>query len=141
MLNKLFKSKATRQKIFYLLSMLCGLSGIVFLVLSSFNKAIVFYYTPSEITPSIQEKKRLRVGGKVKKDSLKTPSPLTYEFILEDEKASVTVKYEGITPDLFKEDHYAIAEGYYNLNHHVFYADTVLAKHDETYKPQNLKKP
>jgi cytochrome c-type biogenesis protein CcmE len=57
------------------------------------------------------------------------------KFEITDGNVSVPVAYQGILPDLFREGQGVISEGSLDAGG-VFRADTVLAKHDETYMPK-----
>src|SRR5690606_33408199 len=78
---------------------------------------------------------RIRAGGLVETGSLKrTRDSLALRFSITDRNRSITVRYEGILPDLFREDQGIVVLG--SLDHDgVLHADEVLAKHDETYMP------
>ena len=99
----------------------------------------MYFLTPSEIFSKEEVKKneRMRIGGMVKKDSLKI-NQREIEFIITDKKNEIIVKYSGAIPNLFVEGKGVIAEG--NLkDKNFFVADKILAKHDENYLPPNLK--
>jgi cytochrome c-type biogenesis protein CcmE len=61
------------------------------------------------------------------------------EFTVTDTLASVPVSYDGALPDLFREGQGVVAEGRLTAGG-LFEADTVLAKHDETYMPPEVAK-
>lgn len=107
------------------------------LILTAFEDNIVFFYSPTELA----EKKpgpgeRLRIGGLVKAGSLDRPGDGVVGFTITDTARSVTVRYRGILPDLFREGQGVVAEGH--LRSGVFLADEVLAKHDENYMPPEV---
>jgi cytochrome c-type biogenesis protein CcmE len=126
----------TRQKrIWFVLLGLFSLSIGAALLLSAFKQSLVFFFTPSQIAANEAPLDRnLRIGGLVEKGSLThEPENLTSRFLVTDTIHSIPVVYKGILPDLFKEGRGCVAQG--KLVDGVFYADVVLAKHDENYMP------
>jgi cytochrome c-type biogenesis protein CcmE len=85
----------------------------------------------------IQAGKRFRLGGLVQPGSLVRGDNLTVTFRVADGSATLPVSYKGILPDLFREGQGVVAEGALEPSG-VFRADTVLAKHDETYMPKDV---
>ena len=112
------------------------LGGAAMLASFALRDNIVFFVTPSQMTPSHMEAKRLRVGGLVAKDSVSIAGTVT-RFTITDETASLVVNYEGALPDLFREGQGIVAEG--RMSNTILIADTVLAKHDENYIPREIK--
>ena len=85
-------------------------------------------------------KKTIRGGGLVVHDSVvRDQESLKVSFKITDGVGVVTVVYEGILPDLFKEGQGIVALGKLN-NHKNFIAQEVLAKHDENYMPPEVQK-
>jgi cytochrome c-type biogenesis protein CcmE len=108
------------------------------LVLYSLRDSIVFFSTPSMAAEQhIAPGKRFRLGGLVQPGSLKRGDNLAVTFEVADSTAKLPVAYKGILPDLFREGQGVVAEGSLD-NTGVFRADTVLAKHDETYMPKEV---
>ena len=108
------------------------------LVLYALNDSIVLFYTPSEaLTRNIAEGQRFRLGGLVEKGSLKHGADEGVSFIVTDTDKTMAVSYRGQLPDLFREGQGVVAEGRLGPGG-VFRADTVLAKHDETYMPKEV---
>ena len=108
------------------------------LVLNAMRDSIVFFSTPSLIAEKhIGPGKRFRLGGLVQQGSLVRGDNLAVNFSVADGSASLLVSYKGILPDLFREGQGVIAEGALDPTG-VFRADTVLAKHDETYMPKEV---
>jgi cytochrome c-type biogenesis protein CcmE len=97
-----------------------------------------YFYTPADIVAGKAEPGRfIRLGGMVERGSVqRQPDGVTIRFVLTDGKAATPVVYRGITPDLFREGSGAVAEG--RMQGTTFLADTILAKHDERYKPPEL---
>src|SRR3954467_772278 len=108
------------------------------LVLNALRDSIVFFSTPSMAAEKhIAPGKRFRLGGLVENGSLKRGDNLAVSFTVSDGSARLPVTYKGILPDLFREGQGVVAEGSLDQTG-VFNADTVLAKHDETYMPKDV---
>ena len=135
MLQKKVKKRA------YLLAVILTASVIsIFLILSSLNKNILYFKSPTEIKNSqdVDFNKKLRVGGMVKKDTLKINEE-EIKFIITDFKNEIKVSFRGTVPNLFSEGKGVVAEGKLQ-DKKFFIADRILAKHDENYMPPELKK-
>jgi cytochrome c-type biogenesis protein CcmE len=108
------------------------------LVLNAMRDSIVFFSTPVMVAEKhIAPGKRFRLGGLVEKGSLVRGDNLTVSFKVSDGNATLPVSYKGLLPDLFREGQGIVAEGALDPSG-VFKADTVLAKHDETYMPKEV---
>ncbi|WFU78627.1 cytochrome c maturation protein CcmE [Bradyrhizobium sp. CIAT3101] len=108
------------------------------LVLNALRDSIVFFSTPTMVAEKhVQPGKRFRLGGLVQPGSLQRGDNLAVTFEVADGGAKLPVAYKGILPDLFREGQGVVAEGALDANG-VFKADTVLAKHDETYMPKDV---
>ncbi|GIQ73839.1 cytochrome c maturation protein CcmE [Bradyrhizobium sp. RD5-C2] len=108
------------------------------LVLNALRDSIVFFSTPSMVAEKhLGPGKRFRLGGLVEQGSLKRGDNLAVTFTVGDGGAMLPVAYKGILPDLFREGQGVVAEGALDADG-VFRADTVLAKHDETYMPKDV---
>jgi cytochrome c-type biogenesis protein CcmE len=108
------------------------------LVLNALNGSIVFFNSPTDIREKqIAVGTRIRVGGLVKDGSVQRGDNLRIRFEVTDGKSDVPVKFQGIVPDLFREGQGVVAEGALD-SAGIFKADTVLAKHDETYMPKEV---
>src|SRR6476620_496594 len=109
------------------------------LVLNAMRDSIVFFSTPAMVAEKhIQAGKRFRLGGLVQPESLVRGDNLAVTFSVADGSATtLPVSYNGILPDLFREGQGVVAEGALDSSG-VFKADTVLAKHDETYMPKDV---
>ena len=99
-----------------------------------------YFYVPSQIAADpLAPGQDVRLGGMVEAGSIETqPDGVTIEFVVGDGKARVPVRYAGIVPDLFVENSGVVAEGRLQANG-TFYAQTLLAKHDENYVPRELE--
>ena len=108
------------------------------LVLYALNDSIVFFYTPSEaLARHVAEGQRFRLGGLVEKGSVRHDSNDAVTFTVTDRDRAMAVSYQGQLPDLFREGQGVVAEGRLGTGG-VFQADSVLAKHDETYMPKEV---
>lgn len=116
------------------------LSIAAILMLFAFQQSIVFFHTPSDVAENkIAPGARFRLGGLVKQGSVVRGAGTHVEFAVTDTLQTVPVTYEGILPDLFREGQGVVAEGMIGTDGR-FVADTVLAKHDETYMPPEVAK-
>ena len=135
MLQKKVKKRAS------LLAFILAASVIsIFLILNSLNKNILYFKSPTEIKNSqdVDFDKKLRVGGMVKKDTIKINEE-EVKFIITDFKNEIKVSFRGTVPNLFSEGKGVVAEGKLQ-DKKFFIADRILAKHDENYMPPELKK-
>ena len=108
------------------------------IALYALSDAIVFFYTPSEVaTKQVQPGQRIRLGGLVENGSLVRGPDATVSFVVTDMTKTLAVAYRGQLPDLFREGQGVVAEGSLDATG-IFQADTVLAKHDETYMPKDV---
>ena len=134
MLPKKVKKRASLLAIFLFVSVLS-----IFLILSALNKNILYFNSPSDIrsNPNINYDKKIRVGGMVKKNTLKITDQEII-FIITDFKNEIRVSFKGTVPNLFAEGKGVVAEGKLQ-DKKFFIADRILAKHDENYMPPELK--
>ena len=136
--------KPKNKRLSLIIATLTALAASVALILVAFEDNVVFFYSPSDLVkkrPGPTQK--LRIGGLVKKDSIKRKPGMTeVSFEVTDLNNSVQVVFQGILPDLFREEQGVVAEGIYREQ--LFYATQILAKHDEQYMPpevaESLKK-
>jgi len=116
------------------------LSLAVLLVAIALRDTIVFFHTPKEVAEKqIPPGKRIRLGGLVAEGSVKRGIGTSVEFAITDTVKTIPVVYAGILPDLFREGQGVVAEGKLEPSGRLL-ADTVLAKHDETYMPPEVAK-
>jgi cytochrome c-type biogenesis protein CcmE len=110
----------------------------VALVLGALKESIVFFNSPTDVVEKhIKRGTRIRVGGLVKQGSVWRGDSLAVRFEVTDGKSTVQVDYRGLLPDLFREGQGVVAEGALDPGG-IFRADSVLAKHDETYMPKDV---
>ena len=108
------------------------------LVLFALKDSIVFFNSPTDVVEKhIAPGSRIRLGGLVKPGTLVRGDNLQVSFEVTDGNKSVPVSYTGILPDLFREGQGVVTEGALNTAG-TFKADSVLAKHDETYMPKEV---
>ena len=108
------------------------------LVLFALRDSIVFFNSPTDVVEKhIAPGSRIRLGGLVKPGTLVRGDNLQVSFEVTDGNKSVPVSYTGILPDLFREGQGVVTEGALNAAG-TFKADSVLAKHDETYMPKEV---
>lgn len=123
--------------------MLIGAAGAVLflaagLVLVAMRDTIVFFYGPTEIAQkNVAPGTRMRLGGLVEKGSVQRGPGQRVAFSVTDGTTAMRVAYEGLLPDLFREGQGVVTEGVFEGAGR-FRADSVLAKHDETYMPREV---
>ena len=128
--------KRRHKRIAFIVAGLVGLGAAAGLVLSAFQNNLVFFFSPTQVAAKQAPVGRtFRVGGLVEQGTLKRDNDgLTARFTITDTAKTIPVVYKGILPDLFKEGRGCVAQGHVGSDG-VFYADQVLAKHDENYMP------
>ena len=119
-----------------------GTSGLVLatalgLVLFAMRDTIVFFRAPTEVLASGKVGTRIRLGGLVETGSVRRGPDQIVEFAITDGAASIPVRYKGLLPDLFREGQGVVTEGALAAPGQ-FVAETVLARHDETYMPREV---
>ncbi len=131
---------ARKKRLSLIVLLVVGVALAATFMLQAFNENVMFFYTPSEIKEGKAPTNRpFRMGGMVVEGSVIRPEKGVWvQFDLTDTKKVVTVKYEGILPDLFREGQGIIANGTLDENG-VIIADEVLAKHDENYMSPEIK--
>jgi|TARA_B100001093_G_scaffold384854_1_gene370654 cytochrome c-type biogenesis protein CcmE len=110
----------------------------VFLILKSLEENVVYFQSPSDVKVlSELDKKKIRIGGMVKKNSISITAN-EIKFIITDFKNEINVSYTGAVPNLFEEEKGVVAEGFLK-DRNFFSATKILAKHDENYMPPEVK--
>jgi len=143
-----------------------AIAGFVIVILNTFQENLMYYITPSQALEKFfldPTKNRFRLGGLVLEGSVHHFKNSTeMEFVVTDLANEILVRYRGALPDLFREGHSVVAEGFVrpfdlypgNLatgaDQHAsltakakesgcyFAAIEVLAKHDEKYMPKEV---
>jgi len=130
--------RKVKLRFFFVLLILASLILSVFLVLKSLEENVVYFQSPTEIQvlPEI-DRKKIRVGGMVKMDSISIEAK-KIKFIITDFKNEINVVYSGAVPNLFNEGKGVVAEGFLK-DKNFFLATKILAKHDENYMPPEVK--
>jgi cytochrome c-type biogenesis protein CcmE len=110
------------------------------LVMVALRDKVVFFHSPSDVVEKkVPAGQRFRLGGLVQAGSVKRGGGVKVEFAVTDTLRTIPVTYDGILPDLFREGQGVVTEGRLDATGR-FTADTVLAKHDETYMPPEVAK-
>jgi cytochrome c-type biogenesis protein CcmE len=128
-----------RKRLMIILLSIAGIGIAAALILTAFEKNLMYFYSPSEVALGEAPTNRpFRLGGMVVEGSvLRPPEGLSVWFTLTDFNEERVVYYEGILPDLFREGQGIVANGQMN-DSGVFVASEVLAKHDENYMPPEV---
>ena len=131
--------KKVKLRILFLFLLLASIILAVYLILKSLEENVVYFISPTEIKnlPEIDNKKRIRIGGMVKEETIKL-SQNEISFVITDFKNEINVIYSGAVPNLFSEGKGVVAEGYLK-DRSFFNAKKILAKHDENYMPPEVK--
>ena len=131
--------KKVKLRLLFLSFIFLIVSLSVFLILKSLEENVVYFISPTEIKnlSKIDDKKRIRVGGMVKDQSIQM-SQNEINFVITDFKNEINVIYSGAIPNLFSEGKGVVAEGYLK-DRSFFDAKKILAKHDENYMPPEVK--
>ena len=132
--------KARTARLYFIAIGIFFLNILFFLFVKTFNENLLFYRSPSQISQNeFPENYIFRMGGVVVDNSLiKSKTTTDIEFKITDFEKNITVRYQGILPDLFREGQGVVVRGKLMKNG-IFIAEEVLAKHDETYMPPELK--
>ena len=131
--------KKVKLRFLFLALILLSVILSVFLILQSLKDNVVYFQSPSEIKNLIEiDKKKIRVGGMVKEQSININSK-EVKFIITDFKNEINVTYSGAVPNLFAEGKGVVAEGFLKDKNY-FLATKILAKHDENYMPPEVNK-
>ena len=131
--------KKVKLRFLFLVLIITTVILTVFLILQSLKENVVYFQSPSEIKSLTElDKKKIRVGGMVKEQSIFITSN-EVNFIITDFKNEINVIYSGAVPNLFAEGKGVVAEGYLKDKNY-FSAIKILAKHDENYMPPEVKK-
>ena len=130
--------RKVKLRFLFILLILLTIILSVFLILKSLEENVVYFQSPSEIKVLSEiDKKKIRVGGMVKENSINIKSK-EIKFIITDLKNEINVVYSGVVPNLFSEGKGVVAEGFLK-DKNFFLATKILAKHDENYMPPEVK--
>ena len=130
-----------KKRLTFVLAIVLAASVGIGLMVYALSSNINMFYEPERVAKGeAPVNQTIRVGGMVLKDSVqRDPNTLEVAFTLTDYVAEVSVRYTGILPDLFDEEEGAVATGKLQADG-IFYAEQVLAKHDENYMPPEVAK-
>jgi cytochrome c-type biogenesis protein CcmE len=130
-----------QRRLALVVGILAGVSVAALLAMRAFEDNVMFFFDPSQVaTGEAPVDKRFRLGGMVRPGTVqRTPGSLEMSFIVTDFKRDVPVRYEGVVPDLFRENQGVVAHGRLGKDG-TFVADEILAKHDENYMPPEVAK-
>ena len=130
--------RKVKLRFFFITLILITLTLSIYLILKSLEENVVYFQSPSEIQNIAEfEKKKIRIGGMVKKNSILMNNN-EINFIITDFKNEINVVYSGAVPNLFEEEKGVVAEGFLK-DRNFFLASKILAKHDENYMPPEVK--
>jgi cytochrome c-type biogenesis protein CcmE len=128
-----------KQRRLVLIGSAVAVLGIaVALILNALRDSIVFFNSPSDVVEKhVPAGTRIRLGGLVKNGSVVRGNNMAVRFEVTDGKNGIPVNYQGVLPDMFREGQGVVAEGALDAGGS-FKADSILAKHDETYMPKEV---
>jgi cytochrome c-type biogenesis protein CcmE len=129
--------KKVKLRAFFVLLIFLSLVLTIFLVFKALEENVIYFKSPTEVKnlPELETKK-IRVGGMVKKNSIKT-NDSEINFIITDFKNELVVSFKGSVPNLFEEGKGVVAEGFLKDRSYLK-AVKILAKHDENYMPPEV---
>ena len=131
--------KKVKFRALFIFLILISLVLTVFLVVKSLEENVVYFKSPTDIKNlnEIKNAQKIRVGGMVKKNSIKINDKEIF-FVITDFKNELLVNFNGSVPNLFEEGKGVVAEGFLK-DKSFLNADKILAKHDENYMPPEVK--
>src|SRR3970282_441940 len=127
-----------RRRLIWVLALVAAAGIATALVATALQRNVAYLYTPSEVLRGeAGEQARFRLGGMVAENSFaRADGSMDSQFRVTDGDAEMTVVYTGILPDLFREKQAVVATG--RMQGDQFVAEQILAKHDESYMPQDV---
>ncbi len=134
-----------KKRLLFASVLIGGVAAIASLLLFALNSNLDLFFTPTEVVQGREDTglmpevgQRIRVGGMVVEGSVdRDPNSLKIAFDIADSGPAITVLYDGMLPDLFREGQGIVAQGTL-IEPHVLEASEVLAKHDENYMPPEI---
>lgn len=130
--------KKTRNRLLIFLTLSIIITAALFLVINLLTNSLLYFKSPSQIlNDDFDTNKKLRLGGLVKKNSIQVIKD-EIQFLVIDERNEILVSFKGSVPNLFSEGKGVVAEGKL-VDKKIFFADKIMAKHDENYKPPDNK--
>ena len=130
--------KKVKFRALFIFLILVSLALTIFLVVKSLEENVVYFKSPTDIKNlnEIKNAQKIRVGGMVKKNSIKINDKEIF-FVITDFKNELLVNFNGSVPNLFEEGKGVVAEGFLK-DKSFLNADKILAKHDENYMPPEV---
>ena len=129
--------KKVKLRAFFILLIFLSTILTIFLIIKALEENVVYFKSPTEIKNLSELKnKKIRVGGMVKKNSIKT-NDTEINFVITDFKNELLVSFKGSVPNLFEEGKGVVAEGFLEDRSYLK-AVKILAKHDENYMPPEV---
>ena len=130
--------KKVKFRALFIFLILISLVLTIFLVVKSLEENVVYFKSPTDIKNlnEIRNAQKIRVGGMVKKNSIKIIDKEIF-FVITDFKNELLVNFNGSVPNLFEEGKGVVAEGFLK-DKSFLNADKILAKHDENYMPPEV---
>ena len=130
--------KKVKFRALFIFLILISLVLTIFLVVKSLEENVVYFKSPTDIKNlnEIKNAQKIRVGGMVKKNSIKINDEEIF-FVITDFKNELLVNFNGSVPNLFEEGKGVVAEGFLK-DKSFLNADKILAKHDENYMPPEV---
>ena len=129
--------KKVKLRAFFILLIFLSTALTIFLIIKALEENVIYFKSPTEIKNlSELDSKKIRVGGMVKKSSIKT-NDTEINFVITDFKNELLVNFKGSVPNLFEEGKGVVAEGFLKDRSYLK-AVKILAKHDENYMPPEV---
>ena len=130
--------KIVKFRALFIFLIFISLVHTIFLVVKSLEENVVYFKSPTDIKNlnEIKNAQKIRVGGMVKKNSIKINDKEIF-FVITDFKNELLVNFNGSVPNLFEEGKGVVAEGFLK-DKSFLNADKILAKHDENYMPPEV---
>jgi cytochrome c-type biogenesis protein CcmE len=131
--------KARHKRLMFVALGIAGVGAAAYLAIGAMQENLAYFFSPSQVLAKEAPADHVfRLGGLVEKGTLqREPDGLTLTFVVTDNAEKVKVSYTGILPDLFSEGRGVVTRGKLGADG-VFYAEEVLAKHDEAYMPPEV---
>ena len=130
--------RKVKLRFFYIFIIFLILSLTIFLTLKSLEENVIYFQSPTDVKALAEiDKKKIRIGGMVKKKSILIKEK-EVKFVVTDFKNEINVIYSGLIPNLFAEGKGVVAEGFLK-DKSLFLATKILAKHVENYMPPEVK--
>ena len=129
-----------KRRLIFIGSALILLATSMAFILYGLKQNINLFLTPTQLKQQPFSTRTIRLGGMVKKDSVvHAEDSLEVSFVVTDLNEEIIVSYQGVLPDLFREEKGVVVQGAQDKGNH-FQATQVLAKHDENYMPPQIAK-